>query len=210
MPPETVIAAPGDDDIAVRDRDRAGGVDAVVARCDRNDAAGDKDVPERIVVVVFGVDAVLAGNERQRAVSDIGRIVYIDRVRLRRDAERAARYRDLVLCDDAVTAFGNDCEGAAAVYCYIVAGEDRAVDVYVPVGDELADARKRVFRVFRERDEHLIGTVHEQRRRIMRRYLDAGQHDLHLFRFAGVDGDGHFGFAAEDIDAALRDRISVV
>ena len=181
---------------------RRTGADAVPLGLDPQRSAGDIDVSQRRVVVVLGVDAVLAGVQRQQAVGNAHAVVGVDAVRGGVDGIRPARDDEVVLADDAVSGRRGDRQAARAVEGQVLLGEQRRVDV-----DKFPAVGQRVLRPLRQRQEHLIGFEHIQRRGGPAGDLHAVKNQLHLRRVGRVD-DEHAVVkrAGNHIGRRLRNR----
>ena len=132
------------------------------------------------VLVIVGVETVFARSDDEAAVRDTDAVLAGDAVVRGLYHVAAAGEHKVVLADDAAPLRAADAERAAAVETYVTAGEYRGINVCVVVLGGIARRADAVFAAVRERDEHLVGAYHVQRRRALARDVRTVENKVQL------------------------------
>ena len=132
------------------------------------------------VLVIVGVETVFARSDDEAAVRNADAVLAGYAVVRGLYHVAAAGEHKIVLTDDAAPLRTADAERAAAVEAYVAAGEYRGINVCVVVLGGIARRADAVFAAVRERDEHLVGAYHVQRRRALARDVRTVENKVQL------------------------------
>ena len=204
-------AAGGDGAGGVKERERRLGLNAVLARREREHGRTDEDAAERTVTVVGGAQRVAAARHGHVRLLEHEAVLAVDAVVRCRDVHGRALDLQGVLARDAVVGIARHGERAAARDDEVALGVQAGVRLLISGGGEAvaviiaAAVGEGAGRAVREIDEHIRRFIDIERAAVRARDVGVAQHERHV-RARRVDEHASVRErTGEHVHAAVRD-----